>query len=293
MRRTITAVIALCALAASVSALPAPIAFYSADSSLRLLRDSVSGRTAPVPASASIVAGGPQGSYIALKRQDDGVVSLGRIFGFQGDFSIAFTMKTPTGYQDRGAMLLGRHQAGSYNGYWFMVNSEWGYGAPNKLTFYYSNATVISTSDVNDGRWHAVAVSYSVNSGVELYIDGRLEAKGPPNPIQVPNVDFLIGTISWPQPQGTVTFDLSGLALFDRTISGSDAAYIAANPQWYVGQGWSQGWGQQPQQTGQGFFGNQNQQGGQEVSRPSTMRIVLKNGQVLSIPTSEILRIEF
>jgi len=49
------------------------------------------------------------------------------------------------------------HEAGSYNGYWFMVNSEWGYGAANKLTFYYSNATAVSKTTVNDGRWqHAV-----------------------------------------------------------------------------------------------------------------------------------------
>jgi hypothetical protein len=283
MKRNALILIALCVLAVSATALPSPAAYFFADYSSRQLRDMVSGKFSVLPASASIGIGGVTGSYLVLKNQEDSFISLGRNFGYQGDFGISFWLRTTPKYQDGGAIVLGRHLAGSYNGYFVMLNSAWGYGAQNKLTFYYSNATVTSLSDVNDGRWHSVTISYRAGSGTELYIDGKLEGKGLPNPILVPDVDFLLGSLSWSKPYGTVTCDLDGLALFSQAMSSYDAAYISANPQWYRGQGWGQGSqpSTPPQQNGQ------FQQGG------SVMRIVLKNGQIISIPTADISRIEF
>jgi len=218
MRKVIVALM-FCALAlAAAGAMPAPIAYYSFNPAGAGIVDAVSGDSSVVPPSAALRPDGVSGSCLELRHQDDSVVSLGRKFGFTGDFSLSFWLRTAPGYSEEGAIVLSRHQAGSYNGYFVQLNTAWGYGAPNKLTFYYSNASVISKSNVNDGNWHHIGIAYRKDSGAELYMDGRLEAKGPSNPILVPNVDFVLGSVTWDKPRGTFAGRVDELALFDQAL---------------------------------------------------------------------------
>jgi len=218
------------------AAIPQPVAYYSFDQADGRLRDSVNGGTTVIPSTVAIRSGGPAGSFLSLQRQESSCLSLGKGYGFAGDFSISFWMRTSTGYRDTGAMLLGRHAAGYSNGYWFMINAEWGYGAPDKLTFYYSNATVVSKTSLNDGRWHHVGVSIRKGEGAALFIDGVIEAKGQAMPMVVPDADFVLGGINWDKPKGSFTGDIDELALFDRAVEAADMQGMAANPGWFLTQ---------------------------------------------------------
>lgn len=301
MRRFALLLASCFAFALSLGAIPAPVAHFGFELSNGVVADSVSGKGISIPTAVSVKSDGIAGSCLALKRQEDSVLSLGKSFGFTGDFSISFWMRTSPSYRDPGAIVLARHLAGSYNGYFFMVNSEWGYGAPNKLTFYYSNATVISKSVINDGRWHHVGLAYRKNQGVYLFIDGSLDAQGPVNLIVVPDAPFVVGSITYDKPRGSYTGDIDELALFDRALDGVDFTALAENPGYF-------------KTSTKGFYGNEtlppsggpstgSQSGGVPGGVPGSlpggvgsgavMRIILKSGQVISLPSSDIARIEF
>ncbi len=266
MKRFLLLTIFTAAIASQAWSLPPPAAYFSFDSAEALVRDSVSGGGFPLPPSVAVKPGGASGSYLALTRQDSAYVRLGKGYGYSGDFSISFWFRTAPGYGDRGAIFLGRHIAGWTNGYWFMINSEWGYGAQDKLCFYYSNATAVSKTSLNDGRWHHVAAVHKGSEGAYLYIDGVLESKGPPAAMVVPDVDFILGGIAWDPPRGAFTGDLDEVSIFDLALDASDIVLLAREP---------------------GILGLPV-----GVS-PGSMRISLKNGQVIVLPLSDIAGISF
>ncbi len=313
MRRAVLLLVVLLGFGVAVGAIPAPVAHFGFDVYDGKISDSVSGQSLAVPSAVSVKSDGISGSYVALKRQGDSVISLGKNFGFTGDFSISFWVRTSPGYRDSGSIALGRHLAGSYNGYFFMINGEWGYGATDKITFYYSNASAISKTSINDGRWHHVAAVYRKTQGATLYIDGALDAKGPANPIIIPDVPFVVGGITWDKPNGTFAGDIDELAIFDKAVESIDIGVLAKNPGYFKAQS-------------KGFYGNENipsaggttpgsqpggvpggPSGGMPGSIPggastgvsggvnsgAVMRIILKSGQVISLSSSDIARIEF
>ncbi len=303
MRRVVLLLVVLLACGYAIGAIPAPVSHFGFDVYDGKIRDSISGQSLAVPSAVSVKSDGISGSYVALKRQSDSVLSLGKNFGFTGDFSISFWVRTSPGYRDSGSIALGRHLAGSYNGYFFMINGEWGYGATDKITFYYSNASAISKASINDGRWHHVAAVYRKTQGATLYIDGALDAKGPVNPIIVPDAPFVVGGITWDKPNGTFAGDIDELAIFDKALEASEIGTLALTPGIFKA-------------SSKGFYGNENPPtatgtlpGGQpggvpggssgssgsggELSGGAVMRIILKSGQVISLPSSDITRIEF
>ncbi|MCX7027037.1 MAG: LamG domain-containing protein [Spirochaetes bacterium] len=218
--------------------------------------------------------GGVSGNYLAIAQKDDGYCSLGTAYGFTGDFSFSLWLRTAPRYSPTESIILDRHSTdGSWNGYFLFVNTAWGYGSPNKVTFYYTNGTVISKTSINDGKWHQVGIVYHKNAGVELYVDGNLETKGPPPPIPMDtraNVNFVLGSMTWDKPHGNLGGDLDELLLFDQALGPADMAYLAANPQ-----------------------NPGSQEGGPAIPSGGQMKILMKDGRVISVPTADILRIEF
>lgn len=284
MRRAVVAML-LCALAFSaVGALPRPVAYYSFTPVGNGILEAFSGDASVVPPSVVPRSDGVSGMCLEFKRQDDSFVSLGRKFGFTGDFSLSFWVRTAPGYSDGEAVVLSRHLAGSYNGYIVFLNPAWGYGAANKLTFYYSNATVISRTSINDGRWHHVGIAYRKDSGAELFIDGTFEVKGPPNPITVPNVDFVLGSLTWgDRSHGSFPGSIDELAVFDQALGSQDFALLSADP------------GVLAKQFAKGgapsdFYGGSTASTSGAIA---AIRIVLKDGRVATIPLTDIERIEF
>lgn len=263
--------------ATAAAALPNPAALFTFDGATTHAANAATGETFPLPAAVQVRSGGASGSCLTFARNDASYVSLGRKFAFSGDYTISFWMRTAPGYQETGSMLMSRHAAGSFNGLWFMVNAEWGYGQKDKLTFYYSNATVVSRTSVNDGRWHHVGLVHRA-SGVELSIDGRLEAKGGPVSETIPDVDFVLGAITWDRPHGNFAGDLDEVALFSAPLGEAEIAALAAAPAHFAG--W-QPLGVPPQKPNTSAAGN------------AAMVITLRNGQKLTIPIADIANIDF
>lgn len=279
MRRVLV-VLLLCAFGFGIAAaLPVPVAYYSFSPVGNGIVEAISGDASVVPPSASLRVDGVSGNCLELRQQDDSFISLGRKFGFTGDFSLSFWLRTAPGYNEGGAIVLSRHMAGSYNGYFILLNAAWGYGAPDKLTFYYSNASIVSKTSFNDGRWHHIGISYRKDSGAELYMDGRLESKGPPNPIIVPNVDFVLGSVTWDKPRGTFAGSIDELALFDQVLGFQDFAALSADPA-LIARQFAKGGG--PTGTTASTSGAVN-----------SIKIILRDGRVVTIPLSDIERIEF
>lgn len=283
MRKVAAFLIIAFAGAALAAALPKPVALFTFDTDGWQVVNQNSGAAYPVPQSVAIRPGGVSGNYLALTRRDDAYVPLGKPFGFEGEYSFSFWMRTAPGYRETASMLLSRHAAGSYNGLWFMVNAEWGYGQTDKLTFYYSNVSIVSKTSVNDGRWHHVGVAHR-KAGAELYIDGRLEGRGGPANVVMPNVDFVLGAITWDRPHGNFSGDLDELAIFEQPLGDRDFAELAANPQYFAAP-----------RTSPYFLSTGPGQGpGQQGKAPEqVMRITLRDGQVLTIPVQDIGKIEF
>ncbi len=267
-----------------VAALPAPLGYYSFTISGNAFSNAVTGELIQLPPAVSSRPDGVAGNCLELKPQNESYVSLGRKYGFSGDFSLSFWIRTAPGYNKGESVVLGRHQAYSSNGYYILLNAGWGaYGAPDKVTFYYTNATVISKSSVNDGRWHHVGVIYRAASGAELYMDGILEARGPVNPMVVPNVDFLLGSISYDRPYGSYGGMIDELALWDQALSAQDMAALASDPA-LIARQLSKG------ATPGDFFGGSTTT---QAAQAGTLKIILRDGRSLSIPLADIERMEF
>jgi len=270
----------------SVSAMPIPIAYYSFNPVGKGVVEVISGEAVILPSSASLRADGVSGSCLELKHQDDSVVSLGKKFGFTGDFSLFFWLRTAYGYKEGEAVVLSKHQAGSYNGYFVLLNSAWGYGVTDKLTFYYCNASIVSKTNINDGCWHSIGIVYRKDTGAELYMDGKLEARGPSNPIAMSNVDFVLGGLTWDKAHGSFAGSLDELSLFDQALGSQDFATLSADPGLLSKQFMKGG-------TPLDFFGGSISSGSSASSASGSIRIVLKDGRVLTIPFPDIDRIEF
>lgn len=257
-----------------VGALPAPAAFFSFSETGRTISDSVTGNTIALQGSVALVSGGVSGNCLSIAQKDDGYCSFGTAFGFQGDFSFSLWLRTVPRYSPTESIILDRHSTdGSWNGYFLFVNTAWGYGSPNKVSFYYTNGVVVSKTSVNDGTWHQIGIVYRKNIGVELYIDGKLETKGPPPPIPMDiraNLNFILGAMTWDKPHGNFGGDLDELMIFDQALSQADMAYLMANPRYLDSKG-----------------------SDLTMSDSGQMKILMKDGRVIIVPTAEILRIEF
>ncbi len=271
MKKLIILSVSLCIAIGFVYALPSPLAYFSFDGGGGEIKDLVSGTVIKLPASVKSLAGGASGEYLSLKRQEDSFVQLGKDYGFTGDFSFSFWMRTPYGYRDTASIIFSRHLSGSYNGYFAMVNSEWGMGQTDKLVFYYSNGTVTSKTSMNDGRWHHVGIVHRKSTGVELYIDGKLESNGGPAQMWVADVNLTLGAITFGRPIGNFGGDIDELGIFAQAVSAQDIAGMAATPGWF-----SRGVKVVP-----------------DATTSSKLKITLKNGQVITLPTSDILKMEF
>jgi len=305
MKRIAACLVLSLAFIGMAAAIPSPIAHFNFTSIQNNIANSVTGEMISLPPAVATKTNGAFVDCLALKRQDDSFVSLGRGYGFSGDFSLSFWVRTPREYKDSGAIVLGKHSAGWYNGYFVMINAEWGYGAANKVTFYYSNATVTSRTGVTDGQWHHVGIIYRKDTGAELYVDGMLEAKGNPNPVIIPNVDLVLGGITYDKPHGSYGGDIDELTIFDKALSRDEMINLALNPGWpssagQIGQPGSTVQPGQPSSSGQtsssaGQPGTPTGTSSSNITSTKEMylKVYMKNGQVMTVPTADIAKIEF
>lgn len=267
-------------------AMPPPVAYFSFDQEGSRLVEEVSKDSFTLPAGAALRPSKVSGGYLELTRQDSAFISLGRRFGFAGDFSISFWTKVQAGFRDGSAFLVGRHQAGWTNGYFFVLNTESGFGQTDKLSFYCNNTVITSKTSMNDGAWHHVALVYKKDVGMQLFVDGILEASGPATPITIPEADFMIGSIHWSNPHGTWPGDLDELALFETALSQYDVMDLATKRAYLKQQG------KGPPAGGKGPQATAGSPGSAQKAAVKLV-ISLRDGRVLEIPVEQIGSMEF
>lgn len=149
---------------------------------------------------AATFATGISGNAIQLSQAGAGHVNFGNNFGLTGtSYTISYWVKTTTTATDQ--VVLGKHRAGSSNGYFAGVSQNGPYGAPNKAWAYQSSSPgnqPISTTTVNDGTWKHVAIAYNLSGGSHsIYVDGGLaEATTTANPMVANGASFIVGGVA-------------------------------------------------------------------------------------------------
>jgi hypothetical protein len=125
------------------------------------------------------------------------------------DFTVEVWISTT---QTAMAGIVGKHRpGGSWNGYVLIINGEHGWiPHPNKVWFYATEPPgeeAVSTTDINDGRWHHIAGVYHKTGAKELFVDGVLEASVPDlNPLAPNDAPFRVGYLI----EGSSSYSLQG-----------------------------------------------------------------------------------
>lgn len=141
------------------------------------------------------------------------------------DFSIAFWVKTTqtagTGQWYNGAGLVDGDFPGSANDFGTaLVGGKFGVGVGNP------DATILSTTAINDGAWHhCVATRQQATGGLNVYVDGRLQATGIGNRNTLnASARLLFGAIS--SGGGFFNGSLDEVRIFNRTLGSNEVAAL-------------------------------------------------------------------
>lgn len=274
MKKLASLILGLTVICLSLSALPQPVSGFSFDTAVQNA-DLFGKEQLILSGAAKIGAPGISGNGLQLIRNDKTYVKIGKGFAFPGDFSISLWMRTPKNYVEQMTFILSRHDAGYVNGYFLQVNYQGGIGADNKASFYYQGYFIVSKSDVNDGAWHHIVVTFNTANGATLYVDGKNEAHGPPAVIQhVPATSFLLGGLAWfgGEPKGSYQGDIDELYLFNTELQPQDIAVLYSIPSPFV------------KKSDTVITSSQSGQ---------VLQIKLKDGRTISIPISEIESMSF
>jgi len=242
LRHSPIVVFILMLITALVGAQPAlaahPVAWWKFDEAPGTLQaaDSIGTHPGTLVDSAAFVTGGKAGNALSLNA--NGVVKMGDNFRLtSGDFSIIAWIKTSSSEAD--CAILGKSKEAVIAGYILDLNMT-SYGSSGKVTFWQAQpagSAVTSTTVVNDGVWHQVAVSYhdnDVSGSTELYVDGApVEAATLSSPIGADSTtEFLIGGY-W-GAQGQLRERFIGLVdqvqLYDDALTSTDVQYQFEHP---------------------------------------------------------------
>lgn len=199
--------------------------------------DSVGGYDGVLSTSgASFVSGGIFRNALALDRAQNGLVEVGSFFDFQNiDYTVVAWVKTNPGDTTPDTVVIGKHEAGYLNGYFLALNIVGGaVGAPGKASFFPGDlgATVTSTSSVNDGNWHQIAVVSQAGLSRSIYVDGApLEASLPYSATIANLATFIIGGYNLGgQPVGGFTGKIDELQVYQAALTPAEIDFLFAHP---------------------------------------------------------------
>ncbi len=179
---------------------------------------------------------GISGGAVELNRIANAYVTMGNNFGFLGtDYSISFWMKSAVGDSLTDQILVGKHEAGTHNGYFVGMNGNSGYGTTNKLWGYQSSSPgnqPTSTTNGNDGAWHHTVVTYTLSNGLHrIYVDGNLEDVRGAAPVNPNGAPFLVGGVNFSGTPGALTNCIvDELQLYTKPLNDAEVRYLHSNP---------------------------------------------------------------
>jgi hypothetical protein len=104
-------------------------------------------------------------------------------------------LEAPPRGEDAYLVPLAKSSSGNYDGYQFSVNAP---GSPSKASFVASSDAdrLVSTTDVDDGVWHHLAVTLNPEGDMVLYVDGSEEARRPAPVIRATPVPLRFGALT-------------------------------------------------------------------------------------------------
>lgn len=185
---------------------------------------------------AAFETGGVAGNCVHVTTGGNGFVEMGDHFRFvSGDFAIVAWAKTAAGDKTSDYIIAGKHRARITAGYMVGINANGPYGTIDKAWFYQSNRPgqeVISTSDVNDGSWHQIAIVYRASRKARMYVDGApLEASSPAIGIGGNDAPFGIAVVDFNgAPKGFFTGWVDDVQLYPHHLNDVQVQYLFNHP---------------------------------------------------------------
>lgn len=186
--------------------------------------------------SAAMVAGGVSNSALQLTVAGGGMADLGTFNPTAGTTPCTITMWIKqTGTLTNTIFPVSKHQAGSLNGFFFCVGTSACYGSPGKFWSYRSNSCgseTIATTNVNDGQWHFIAMTFHLATGNRVYVDGGLrEATGGAFATIANSVKFLLGGITvGATPTPVYDGMIDDMQVYGHALTCAEINYLYNNP---------------------------------------------------------------
>lgn len=177
---------------------------------------------------------GVSGNAISIPGGIGDFVNMGNVLPMVGtSFSMQAWMRT-TNATSANTIAVGKHNAGTFNGYMMRLNYDGQYGLAQRAQFYQSNSpanTAVGTSVVTDGVWHHLLATYTLGGQLRLYVDGNLERTIAAQSIISNSVAFLVGgyTVSGVQRNG-FQGELDEVQLYDYALTADQVTYLADHP---------------------------------------------------------------
>jgi hypothetical protein len=220
-------------------AIAGPVAQWHFDeSSGSTAFDSIGTVNGALAGDAAFVAGGISGNAVSLTIGGNGLVNMGDNFGFTNtDFSVVAWAKVADGDTSNNYTVVSKHWTTHFTGYILGINyNEGGYGATDKAWFYDSGNSAqspVSTTTVNDGKWHQIVGVYDKDGSAQIYVDGSPaeDIKTSP-PIGSSAAPFLVGGLYrfdntlWPLFNGLV----DEVQLYDNALTSDEVQFLFQNP---------------------------------------------------------------
>jgi hypothetical protein len=201
-------------------------------------RDDLGGYDGTLAGGAAFAAGGISGNCMSLDEATSSLVNMGTSFpGFtSGDFTLVAWVKTTSAATN--SFAVGKHQGGSFNGYFLAVNgfgSPVDYSAAGKAALYVSavpGQEATSTTSVADGAWHMIVGVHRAGATESVYVDGGPAESTNAAQAMIGNAaSFLIGGVeSGGSPTATYTGLVDDVQVYSSALTDAQIQYLFAHP---------------------------------------------------------------
>lgn len=198
--------------------------------------ESVAAANGALAGSSSMVNGGVSGGALQVSTAGNGYCTMGAFAGPTGFQACTVTAWVKTAPAAAGSMLaVSQHDTGSHNGFFLALNPSACYGTASKFWSYRSNscgAEAIATTNVNDGAWHFVAMTFHQSTGHRVYVDaGPLESTAILTSVGANSAPFMVGGV---RQNGSLisTFDgmIDDVQIYDRALTCKELKNLFQNP---------------------------------------------------------------
>jgi len=179
---------------------------------------------------------GVSGNAMRVTTAGSGYVNFGNNFALMGtSYTLSFWLNSTSTATDQ--IVVGKHRATSVSGYFVGMNQNGPYGATNRAWAYQGSTPgnqPISTTVVNDGAWHHVAVAYNVGTGAHsIYVDGGLaEDTRSAVGMSSASAPFMVGGIFTASGNPLATYNgmVDDLQIYGSRLSDQDINFLFSNP---------------------------------------------------------------